>query len=187
MRLTVYLVRHAESHSNIDPLFEGATDSLTDTGSAQAKSLASRFKGSAIDAVYTSGILRAQLTAGEIGKVVGVTPTELDFVGERRGSFSTDGKYSHGESFEDLKTRLTETRLFLENLEHQHVVVVSHAIFLKSLAAHIMLGDSLTEASLDGIERSLVAENTGVSKFVFNKEKQAWRIMSWNDRRHLMA
>lgn len=187
MRITVYLVRHAESRSNVDPLFEGSRDDLTDAGSAQAKALAARFKNADIHAVYTSCILRAQLTASEIGQVVGVTPTELDFIRERKGSFSSDKEYSHGEAFDELKVRLNVTRLFLENLEHRHVVVVSHAIFLKSLAAHLMLGDALTEDALNRIEGTLVAENTGVSKFVFNKEKGKWRIMSWNGQTHLMS
>lgn len=187
MRITVYLVRHAEAQSNVDPLFKGMEDNLTDIGSIQAKSLADRFKNAAIEGIYTSKTLRAQLTARGIGVVTGVQPTEIEFLKERSGSHSTDKQFNHSEQFDDLKTRLSKAKKFLEELDHGHVVVVSHAIFLKSLAAYILLGDLLTKETLDMIENCLVLENTGVSKFVFNKEKRKWRIMSWNDQKHLMA
>lgn len=184
MRIRIYLVRHAEAESNANPLFKGE-DILTEKGSQQTKVLAQRFKDIPVGGIYVSKITRAQLTAKEIGRVVGIEPVTKEFLRERTGSFSNDLKFSHSEKFEDLKQRLIETKSFLENVEHKHVVVMSHAIFLKSLAAYLMLEDALTEELLSKIDDVLVVDNSGVSNLVFNKEKSKWRIMGWNDLTHL--
>ncbi len=181
MRTTFYFVRHAESLSNVDPLFKGSDDVLSEAGLKQAQSLALRFKHIRVEKMYTSNIFRAQQTAAEIEKVIAIKPEVYEFLKERSGSFSAELHFTSNEAFEKLKKRLDETKHFLENLSHKHVVVVTHAIFQKSLAAYLMLGDSLTEELLHKIEDILVVENAGVSKLVFNKEKSKWRIMAWND------
>ncbi len=184
MRTCVYFIRHGESLSNVDPSFEGE-DILSDVGTRQAELVSSRFKHVKIEGLYHSGILRALKTAEEIQKVTGVEPTLCDFLKERKGSFSEGSDFRYDETFEELKGRLYETKRFLESISYKNVVVIGHAIFLKSFVGYLMLGDQLTEDLLKGVEDTLVAENTGVSKFVFNKEKSKWRIMSWNDRVHL--
>lgn len=185
MKKYIYFVRHGECLSNLDPLFDGAEDTLSDNGLKQAVSVAKRFKHIAIETVYHSGILRAQKTAEEIEKVVGVKPESKEFLRERRGAFSPDGAYGYVEDFTQLKSRLVETRTFLENLSPKHTVIVGHAIFLKALAAYFILGDSLTDDLLINFDDVLVVDNTGVTKCMFNEEKKKWRIMSWNDLAHL--
>lgn len=104
---------------------------------------------------------------------------------ERQGAFSPEGKYGYVEDFNQLKSRLVETAAFLESLTSKHTVIVSHAIFLKALAAYFVHKESLTEEAIKNFEDVFVMDNTGVSKCMFNEEKNKWRIMSWNDLAHL--
>lgn len=184
MRTRIYFVRHAEAQSNVDPLFKGE-DNLTMIGLQQAKAVAFRFKEIPIENIYVSKTLRAQLTAKEIGAVTGSDPIVKDFLYERKGSHSNDTQFIHSEIFDVLKERLRETKNFLEKCEEKHVVVVSHAIFLKSLAAYIMLAEALNEELMLKISNTLTIDNTAVSKFVFNKEKSKWHMEFWNDQVHL--
>lgn len=185
MRKYIYFIRHGECLSNLDPLFSGPEDSLSDDGLKQAISVARRFKHIAVDATYHSGILRGQKTAEEIEKITGIRAEVKEFLKERRGAFSSDGTYGYVEDFAQLKSRLAETRTFLEDLSTKHTVIVSHAIFLKALAAYLIHGDSLNEDLVRNFDDVLIMDNTGVSKCMFNEEKKKWRIMSWNDLAHL--
>lgn len=185
MRKYIYLVRHGECLSNVNLLFGGSEDRLSDNGLKQAVLVAERFRDPGINGMYHSGILRTQKTAEEIEKVTGVKSEIKEFLKERRGGFSSDSKYEYTEYFDQLKLRLVEAKLFLENLSAKRAVVVSHAAFLKSLATYLILGDSLSQDLLDKFDDALVLENAGISKCMFNDEKQKWRIMSWNDTGHL--
>ncbi len=185
MRKYVYFIRHGECLSNLDPQFSGAEDALSAEGLKQAVSVARRFEHIAVDAVYHSGILRARMTAEEIGKVSGIRPESKEFLRERRGAFSSHHVYEYVEDFKQLKDRLMETKNFLEHLASKHTIIVSHAIFLKALAAYFIHGDALDENLIKNFDDILVMDNTGVSKLMFNEEMKKWRIMSWNDLVHL--
>lgn len=185
MKKTIYLVRHAESKTNVDPTFEGE-DVLSEEGSKQAISVAPRFKNLRIECVYTSKILRAKLTGEEICKVTGVEAVVYDFLGERKGKFDSNNEYSYAESFDELKERMNKAKTLLEDENSpRKIVVVSHAIFLRSLASYLILNDLLTEDVLHNMDQSLMVSNTGVSKLVFDTESKKWVIMSWNDLAHL--
>lgn len=212
MRTRIYFVRHAEAQSNANPDFDssnGSLDNLTELGQKQAESLALRFKDIKVDSIYTSHILRAQLTAQEISKVTGVAPNVLEYIGEIKGSFPEGSLYKTlphdemleavrkivhydkwephmDETFESFKSRLIKLKNFLENLQVKHVVVVSHARFIKAFASYIMLGDSLTEDLSAQIALKLTVGNTAVSKLEYNHDKSKWRIENWNDEVHLV-
>ncbi|MBP6975167.1 MAG: histidine phosphatase family protein [Candidatus Pacebacteria bacterium] len=184
MRKYIYFIRHGECLSNLDPHFSGE-DLLSENGLKQAIFVAKRFKHVAVDAIYHSGILRTQKTAEEIERITDVKSEAKGFLKERRGAFSSEGIYGYVEDFAQLKLRLTETKSFLESLSSKHTVIVSHAIFLKALAAYLTHGDSLSEDLVRNFDVVLIIDNTGVSKCMFNKENGKWRIMSWNDLAHL--
>ncbi len=185
MRKYVYLIRHGESLSNLNPHFNILEDSLSENGLKQAISVAKRFEHITVDAIYHSGIIRAQKTAEEIEKITYITSEAKEFLKERRDLFSPDDRYEHTEDFTQFKSRLAETRTFLENLSSRHTVVVSHAVFLKAFVAYLTHNDSLNEDLVRNFNDILVMDNTGVSKCMFNEEKRKWRIMSWNDLVHL--
>ena len=63
----IYIIRHGETYGNING--DGFTETdLTDNGLNQAFLLGERFKDERIDAIYTSNLIRAVKTGGEIHK-----------------------------------------------------------------------------------------------------------------------
>ncbi len=187
MRTTVYLVRHAEAQSNINPFLAHEQNDLTKLGVNQSRQLAAYFKGKRIKNIFSSPILRAQLTAEEVGKVLNVKPAVLDFTEERSVSYKNDSSYEHKESFEKFKLRLEVAREYFENLPEGHVIFVGHAIFIKAFVSYIVTGCLFTEELSDQISDTLIIDNTSVSKCIFNKDKASWRIDSLNDKAHLVG
>jgi probable phosphoglycerate mutase len=211
MRTRIYFVRHAEAQSNANPDFDaskGALDNLTEKGQSQAVQLALRFQHIPVEAIYSSAILRAELTAKEIGIVTGLEPKILPYIKEIKGSFPDKFLFKNvpedvmieevrkivhhpiwlpemDETFNSFKSRIVELKNFLESLEYKHVVVVSHARFIKAFASYIMLGELLTEELSAEISLRLTVGNTAVSKFEYNHDKAKWRIENWNDEVHL--
>lgn len=208
MRKKIYFVRHAEAQSNANPDFDGGIDNLTETGQAQATALSLRFKNIKVDAIYSSNILRAELTAKEISNVTGLEPQILSYIKEIKGSFPEGSLYKKlpydemlesirkivhhplwepimDETYDSFKSRIIELKNLLENVEYKHIVVVSHARFIKAFATYIMLGDSLTEDLSAQIALKLTVGNTAISKLEYNDEKRKWRIENWNDEMHL--
>lgn len=185
MKTTVYLVRHAEAQVNVDPM-SSSLDILTEKGAREAQMLADRFRQIPIDAVYTSKVMRAQLTAREIGDAVNRDPVIVESLKERKVVYSDQHEYAHQESFDDLRLRLIETKSFLEDTTEAKIVVVSHALFLRALVGYITFGDLLTEELLHRITETWIIANAAVSKIEYNREKQQWRVDYWNDRRHLV-
>lgn len=179
MKTTIYLIRHAEAESNTNPHHIGEAY-LTKEGIIQAQRIAKHFSSKDIDDIYVSKVLRAKLTAEEISKVVGKTPVELTFLKERNGTHSKDLLFVPEESFDEMKKRLIETKEFLENLSTSHVIVVSHAIFIKALLSYLMVDELQSEEIISNISDHLIIDNATISKIIFNKEKKKWRIASLN-------
>ncbi len=179
MRTTIYLIRHAEAQSNTN-LHHVGEAFLTEEGIVQAQKLAKYLSGKTIDTIYVSEVLRARLTAEEISRVIDKKPIELSFLKERKGTYSKDLSFVPEESFDDMKTRLIEAKQFLENLPAGHVIVVSHAIFIKALLACLMTNKLESEETILSIADSLVIDNATISKIMFNKDIKKWRIMSLN-------
>ncbi len=180
MRTTVYLVRHAEAETNVDPLFKGEIDGLTTSGLEDGKALGSYFKAFRVADVYTSDVLRAKLTATEIGGAIGKEPIVLDFLKERKVTYTNTSEYTHDEPFSDMRSRILEAKHFLENLPQGHFVLVSHAIFLKALLSFLLLGDMTTEEQSKNISDVLILENSSITKCMYNKDKSKWRMESLN-------
>jgi broad specificity phosphatase PhoE len=185
MRKYIYLIRHGECLSNLDPHFNGPEDTLSAKGEIDARSVAKRFAHIYVSALYHSGILRAQKTAEEIEKVCHIAPEVKEFLKERRGAFSADGTYGYVEDIDQLKIRLADTQLFLESLSSKHTIIVSHSIFLKAFIGYLIHGNALTEEIATRVDDMFIMDNTGVSTLMFNEEKRKWRILSWNDLTHL--
>lgn len=72
---TIYLVRHGTTDDNKNGIFQGTRDTPLGTqGRRQAELLADRFETMTVDAVYTSPLQRASLTAEMIAGRHGLLP-----------------------------------------------------------------------------------------------------------------
>lgn len=102
----VYLVRHGQAFSNLDPepdLPPDQLDRLTDLGHAQSRAAAAALAGRGVTAVYTSPAGRARETAAELTKALGVAAATVE---PRVGSLQV-GKNPKGED-DDWDYRIAE-------------------------------------------------------------------------------
>ncbi len=83
---TVYFVRHGTTTSNEAGRFQGITNNpLGEVGLRQADALAERFRGSGVEAVYCSPLLRARQTAEGICRYLDCEPISVDGLREVNG------------------------------------------------------------------------------------------------------
>lgn len=208
----IYLVRHGESLGNVGSFRQGPEATLTDEGTKQAISVAGRFKDVKIDKIFSSPQMRAKLTAEAIAKelnkeiifsdlliekkvptaIVGKQRTDPFVVDVdkqiRENIHNLDWKHSDEENFLDLKERAKKFFEMIESQEEENILVVTHGIFMRCLAAYVMFGDELTSQEYWRTYITLWMNNTGVTvfeQFKFKEEKPRWNIITWNDHSHL--
>lgn len=151
--MKLYLCRHGETVFNKENRLQGgAVDSpLTENGVAQARQMASFFRGKKIDAIFSSPLGRAKASASFLRKVFPVVPYfELDALkeinnGEADGLSveETKARYPHllkrinledlhsafpgGETYEQVKERLKPFIAMLkQDYAHKAVAVMAH-------------------------------------------------------------
>jgi len=91
--LEILLVRHGETEWNSQRRIQGQLDvPLNATGREQARSLAARLAGVAIDAVYASDLARARQTAEPVAEALGL-PLRLDERLRERHFGGLQGRY----------------------------------------------------------------------------------------------
>jgi probable phosphoglycerate mutase len=79
--LRVYLVRHGQAFSNLDPVPDlppGELDHLTALGTRQAEAAGRAFAGRGVTLVLTSPASRARETAEGIARVLGLSPPAVE-------------------------------------------------------------------------------------------------------------
>ena len=98
MKTTLIIVRHGESEHNTRGICQGQIDSeLTNKGKRQARSASHRLKGYKFDAIYSSPLQRAKVTA----KII-KNDRKTDIIIEEKINEITCG-YWEGKSIETLK------------------------------------------------------------------------------------
>lgn len=86
MKTTIYLVRHGQSVGNLKDQFMGHTDTpLTELGLRQAEMAADYLKDIPIDAIYSSDLQRAYLTACATAKRKNMPVTKTEKMREING------------------------------------------------------------------------------------------------------
>lgn len=187
MRKIVYFIRHAEAGVNTGPLIKEGGDVLTEKGFREAQMIAERFLEIPFERLYTSKILRARLTAQEIGRGVGKAPVIEESFKERKVVYTSPSEYFFEEKYEDFLARVFEAKVFLEHLPDEKTVVVSHALFIRAFLACILLGDGLAEDILARFGRTLVINHASLTKCEYDSEKKKWCVAFWNDVSHLSS
>ncbi|MBI2173083.1 MAG: histidine phosphatase family protein [Candidatus Aenigmarchaeota archaeon] len=161
--MKIFLIRHGETVENAQHIVQGqAYGRLSPKGMEQAKKVASRLAKEHIDAVISSPLERADLTAREIarqhglkiiyddriserkfGSLEGITRDEYFDMMEKSGLPKHEFRPSGGESYIDMKERIGSFyRMLLEKYAGKTVVVVAHGslnrVFL-SVVNHVPL------------------------------------------------
>jgi alpha-ribazole phosphatase len=163
------LIRHAEPAGWAKQVCHGALDvPLSDNGVIQARRIGDRLQDARLDAVYASPLRRAVATASAVAGSQGLTPVlrkdlaEIDFGALEGRTFEeiaashpdlyaqwirepTSVRFPGGESFEDLRGRVTSevTRIRREH-EGGSVAVVTHGGVIRAVLADVLgVGDRM--------------------------------------------
>jgi broad specificity phosphatase PhoE len=140
------LVRHGETDWNADGRLQGHTDRpLNDYGRRQARELAARLTGDAVDAIYASDLARARETAEIVGAELGL-PVVLDADLRERNWGTWEGLTPGerdtvefaGESPEEHRERIMRAvHRIAERHPGQRVVVVTHGGSMRRIQAAV--------------------------------------------------
>ena len=208
---TIYLVRHGESEGNVGPIGQTAETPLTDNGRRQAALVGDRCAKIDIDTIICSTMVRARQTADYIleknpkpieysdlfierrrpSASLGVSKDDPDAVeaeNEIVEKFHLPGyRHSDEENFDDIKIRVQKAFEYLESRKEDSLLVVSHGMFLRVMAAYLVLGDKLNAEECRQFLRTMGTENTCISVFRYEKghEWRPWQLLRWNDHAHL--
>lgn len=207
----IYFVRHGESTGNAGTFRQGPDTPLSDLGLQQARFVADRFKNISIDKLIVSTYERAKQTAEIINAVLNKEMEISDLLVERikpsrivgkekndpeameidrlneENFHNPDFKFEDGETFAEMKTRASKVLQQCVESGAQHILIVTHGIFLRMLAAYVVLGEELTSHAYWQFYTTLEVENTSITVFKRDmwRGQEQWYIESWNDSMHL--
>ncbi|UCV12235.1 histidine phosphatase family protein [Dechloromonas denitrificans] len=199
----ICLVRHGETEWNAERRIQGQIDiGLNQTGMRQAEA-AGRWLGSAgISALYSSDLKRARTTAEAIGAHLGLVPTLLPEMRERRyGVFegltyaeaqarfpdgyaafegrNADYNFENGESLREMYARVTGKLVEIAAAHvGQEVVIVLHGGVLD------IINRFVRGRGLD-VQRDFLIPNAGLN-WIATVDGH-WHIETWGETGHLEA
>lgn len=196
-RKEIVFIRHAESQANADGIWNGRTDGeLSEAGEESLEAVGRRLSAWDFDAVISSPLSRARLTAGSFADEVEIDEgfIEID-LGKWEGMAFTDVQSRHGDQLQEaIKTRTLpmggtgETidqvgkraigavdDLFDRMAENERVAVVTHGGFMQAVLHRHLAGD--------GRPVRTFTSNTGITRVVQQFGRP--RLASFNDTGHL--
>lgn len=186
----LYLIRHCEGEGNIKHIFNGTTDcDISELGAKQLEKLSERFKNVKIDAVYSSPLKRARMTAHAVADPKGlrlvIEPGLIELYGgevegkEFQKTFDRmpdlkDAWNNHpqdfwpkdGESMRHGYDRIYRVILSIaKDNDGKSVAVASHGGVIRCLMARIKFG------TIERLKDMPWAENTDVTLLRIDGEK----------------
>lgn len=206
----IYFVRHGETVANKEGIRQGPAGGLTVRGEDQALEAAKRFpkhKGKP-EIIIASPYQRTTETAAIISKELALKVEYSDLLAERKNpteiighagteesvaqivdridkSFHADNlRYSDEENFEDLKKRARELLRFIASRKENKIIMVTHGIFLKMVAAYILRGEALTASEYNTMSFYNPIDNAGIAIASYTTywfRSPLWRLLVWND------
>ncbi|WP_136604909.1 histidine phosphatase family protein [Paenibacillus dokdonensis] len=189
---TIGWVRHGITDWNVARRAQGQTDvPLNDTGRAQARALAERFKNEKWDAVYASDLLRAKETAETIANALNI-PLHVDerlremACGKMEGTTEDERIRMWGEDWSEMELGVeTDESMILRgekvvreiclHYPEQRVLVVSHGALISTLLP----------ALIPNMQEREHLHNTSVT--LVRQMNEEWVCDLYNCRRHLDA
>ncbi|HEY4503176.1 MAG TPA: histidine phosphatase family protein [Candidatus Paceibacterota bacterium] len=206
----IYFVRHGETDRNAEGIRQGAEGPLSEKGRTQASQTAKKFpkyKGRP-EVIIASPYERTKETAAIIGQELSMqveysdllverkNPSEIvDHKGEEREvrtivdridkSFHDDNlRYSDEENFTDLKERARKLLEYIKSRPEEHIIMVTHGIFLKMVVSYMNYGDKLTASEYNKLSFFNPINNAGMTIVKYMSHwftKDEWKLITWND------
>ena len=207
---TIYLVRHGEAENNVRaPSRFKAKPALTELGHGQAKIIAERAAHLPMEALIASTMTRAHETALHISTRISMPIESSDLFVERRCPTTLfdrlwddpetqkilkewertcvvdDARVLDGENFADLRSRAQQALEYLEKRPESDLLVVTHGVFLRVLAAYVLFSESLTPEQFESFLWGMKMQNTGLTVLRYDREEEhhPWHLLVWNDQR----
>lgn len=206
----IYLVRHGESTANAMHVHGGPQHTLTPKGIEQAQFVAERCSKLPVEAIFASTMVRAQQTGEYIAKKLNLPLKTCEYIAELRGpsslmerpeedpevaagfaalnaSMGPGYRHSDEENFDDLVARAGKALEFFASQPEEHIVAVTHGLFLRALIAHAFFGSTLNPREYLQLLQGFKSENTGLTILEYREDtpERPWRLFVWNDHAHL--
>ncbi len=200
--MRIYLVRHGETLWNAEGRFQGSIDiELSEKGVKQSLALAAFMKDTRLDCIYSSTLKRAFVTADNIAKPKGITVIRDERLkeincGEWEGKtwaeiqaawpelsaqWSLAGgnvKMPGGESYQELKDRVTAALFDIIGKGGQDIMLVMHGAAIRALICGMLDLDITKRLCFD-------VYNTAVGIFDYNPESKRFKVALMNSTEHL--
>jgi len=212
MKKTVYFVRHGETSANLEKIWQDGSDELSSEGVRQAQRVAKRVAGLNLDFALTSSMKRAVDTAQAIAHEANLEFTESDLFIEARVPTETVGqkfveedgnicfeyikarsehkldshfRYSDEETLAELYFRAKEALAYLDAIDAENIVVVTHGTFLRMLI-NTVLHQEVTDNPfiIFSAGRNMQTTNTGMSVIHKMTPDNNWSVLTFNDQAH---
>lgn len=206
--MRIYFVRHGEGFHNVNYLFSTPDFELTDLGKKQAEDVTKRISTLPIEIIISSPFKRTIQTTEIINQNLVKEIIYSDLVEEIKRPKEIAGKsmkddpkilnikrqmdenihlkdwhYSDEENFYDLRKRALKFLDYLKEFKEEHLLVVSHVLFIQMAVLVMMLGEDLTPDIYLKAHKFLSSETSGLT--ICAKENDKWKLITWNDIAHL--
>lgn len=203
----IYFVRHGESLQGAEEKHQFNDTALSPRGIEQAKLLARRFRTIPVDVIYSSPYERAYRTVQIINESIKKELVVSDLLRELRRPSEILGKstrdpdvivikeeinahaadpawhYSDEENFYEMRERLSRGLALLEADPRDRLLIVCHGVILKVLTMLMTFGNAANHETYYAFYRHFRMTHTGITSF--DKSKNGWLLMTWNDYAHL--
>ena len=204
----IYLARHGETAANAENRVQGFEEPLSALGKRQAETLAVRCAHLEFDALIASDMVRTRETADSISKKTshkiileplfreitrpamfeGMSRDSVEYqtflADEVKHMDDPNWSYFEGELFTAVSSRALNALTYLENRPEERLLVVSHGLFIRYLAATILTEKNLTTDIWHHLSLTMQMHNTGITIFRRDLETNVWSLRTWNDHAH---
>ena len=99
--------------------------------------------------------------------------------------YEADWRFSDEETFTELKARALKILVYLKEFSKKEALVVAHAEIIKTITAVMMFGEEMTPQEFNPWFSFAKLNNAGVTECSWDYNLERWRLVSWNDLRHL--
>lgn len=198
----IYLIRHTQAEGNLYRMMQGHWDGdVTQLGLKQIDALADRFRNIHLDAVFSSDLYRAMITASALTREnrlqilpvkelreIDLGPWEQLFFGnvmhdepELSDLFMYDSekwKIDGAETFEDVKNRaVRKVQELSRGYDGKTIAIVSHGVTIRCFLSGIF------DIPLTDLKRNPICGNTAVTKLFYHDDQFTAEYV--NDTSHL--